>query len=163
MGNGKLHKLRMMRSALSLAVVLLAGGLMACQTLGQAANANAASGIPEMQSPDWAKLRQYVTDYDNNRGGMENGATLVIQQNFLKIYDNHAHDRIGDEALFFFGRISYDLRDYHTARVTFTKHREQFRASEFTPTITALEAEMDRNEVEYRQWLENSRGSASNR
>ncbi len=119
--------------------------------------------VPETASPDWAKLRTLVERYNGSRGGLDERMSLAIQSDFTRLYDGHANDRIGDEALYYSGRISYDLRDYHTARTTFIKHKEQFRRSEFASTIVALEAEMDRNEVAYRRWLEESRGSSNSR
>lgn len=135
-------------------------GMTACQGPLQT---TAIDGVPETASPDWAKLRSLVERYNGDRGGLDDRSTLSIQSDLVRLYEGHASDRIGDESLYYCGRISYDLRDYHTARTTFIKHKEQFRRSEFAATIVALEAEMDRNEVAYRRWLEESRGSSNPR
>lgn len=139
--------------------LVLALAAIGCQSPLPMTAAN--SAVPETASADWPVLRSLVTRYEGNRGGVHDQVFLTLQSDFSKIYENHANDRIGDEALYYYGRIAYDLRDYHTARVTFRKHREQFRQSEFTSTITLLEAEMDRSDAEYRRWLEESRAASS--
>lgn len=149
----------------ALGIIVLGMSVLAIATTGCQANlpvvGAASSDIPEAASPDWQRLRELVARYTGNRGGNDERMILTIQNDFLHLYENHGSDRIGDEALYYHGRISYDLRDYFQARSTFSRHKEQFRRSEFASTILALEAEMDRGDAEYRRWLEESRGAST--
>jgi TolA-binding protein len=119
------------------------------------------NSIPEAQGPDWIVLRDAVKEYESSRADIEQRSLVVVQGKFRALTDKHSHDRIGDEALYYIGRIYYDMRDYHDARITFIRHREFFPDSDFAGTITLLEKEMDRDSERYRQWLEESRAASS--
>jgi len=120
-----------------------------------------ATTIPEVKHRDWATLRTKIKEYETVRADPYQRSLLVIQSQLQALVDGHSNDRIGDEALYYVGRIYYDIRDYHDARVTFNRHRDFFPTSEFAPTIAALENEMARTDEEYQKWLEVSRSTIS--
>lgn len=122
---------------------------------------NEVNTIPEVKHRDWAKLRANIKEYETVRTDPYHRSLLVVQSRLQALVDGHSNDRIGDEALYYVGRIYYDIRDYHDARVTFNRHRDFFPTSEFAPTIAALENEMARTDEEYQKWLEVSRSTIS--
>lgn len=119
------------------------------------------NSTPESQDPDWGTLRAAVKQYEASRADMEQRTLLIAQNKFRDLTDRHSNDRIGDEALYYIGRIYYDMRDYHDARLTFIRHKEYFRNSEFASTIAQIEKEMDADTERYHQWLEESRAASS--
>jgi TolA-binding protein len=136
-------------------LVLIALAMGACTThLKDDPNA-----IPEMKLADWKVLRETVQEYEASRVDPDQKNLLFVQQTFRTLLTNHSNNRIGEEALYFVGRIFYDMRAYHDARVTFTRHREFYQNSEFAPAIAKLTEEMDRDQARYRAWLEESRAS----
>lgn len=114
-------------------------------------------GFPEANDPDWKVLRENVIAYGKARGAVNNHNLLLVQSNFRVLTENHTGDRIGDEALYYVGRIYYDIRDYHDARRIFRAHRELYPSSPFGPTIDELEAEMKADTERYHEWLNKSR------
>jgi TolA-binding protein len=146
------------RVAAAGAAVLAALTFGACRPMTMTQDSNS---IPEANDPDWMTLRDAVKEYESSRADIEQRSLTVVQGKFRALTDKHSHDRIGDEALFYIGRIYYDIRDYHDARLTFLRHRESFPDSEFAGTIALLEKEMDRDSERYRAWLEESRAASS--
>lgn len=136
-------------------LVAVALSLGAC-TAHQKDDPNA---IPEMKLADWKLLRETVQEYEATRVDPDQKNLLFVQQRFRALMADHSNNRIGEEALYFVGRIYYDMRAYHDARVTFTRHREFYQNSEFAPAIAKLTEEMDRDQARYRAWLEESRTS----
>lgn len=153
------HRIRSAACAIAPAALLAAALLVgACDRTMTQRDPNA---IPEMASPDWKTLRGLVKQYESTRAEIEQRSVTVIQSKFSDLVSTHGSDRIGDEALYYVGRIYYDMRDYHDARVTFAHHKEIFTKSEFTPTILQLEAEMNKNKADYEAWLNQSRTTSS--
>ncbi|MEK8023707.1 MAG: hypothetical protein AAB229_07860, partial [Candidatus Hydrogenedentota bacterium] len=99
--------------------------------------------------------------YEASRSEIEGRSAIVVQSKFRDLLGNHGSDRIGDEALYYVGRMYYDVRAYHDARVTFMRHREKFPDSEFAPTIQSLEQEMQRSDAEYKRWLDENRTTST--
>jgi len=117
------------------------------------------NAIPEMKLADWKILRETVREYEATRVDPDHKNLLNVQQKFRALLTDHSNNRIGEEALYFVGRIFYDIRAYHDARVIFARHREFYQNSEFAPAIAKLMEEMDRDQARYRGWLEESRAN----
>lgn len=145
---GRIHR--------GLAVVVAAGlgaVLCGCQMPGQTSS----NLIPETQSPDWVTLRATVKEYEAACNEQDARNLSIAQNTFNHLVELHSSDRIGDEALYYVGRIYYDQRAYQDARRVFLRHKEDYPNSEFAPTIAKLEAEMDRDLTAYREWVEEQR------
>ncbi len=128
--------------------------LAACQPLMRTAENPA---VPESGLPDWSVLRATVAEYESCRADADQRSLMIVQNKFRDLNEKNSRNRIGDEALFYVGRVYYDIRDYHDARVTFLRHRDFFPSSEFGPTIAKLEEEMNRDTARYREWLDRTR------
>lgn len=146
---------KILAHTMMLALAFAALTATSCTT--QTPSADEALLIPEVKHPDWAKLRLQVREYEATRADADGRSLLVAQSQLQSLVDGHSNDRIGDEALYYVGRIYYDIRDYHDARMTFVRHNDMFPRSQFIPTIQALENEMAKSDAEYRSWLEASR------
>ncbi|HBW46396.1 TPA: hypothetical protein DEF17_00490 [bacterium] len=143
--------------SISLALLISLGitiSLSSCQTPGQP---NDIATIPEAKLADWSKLRSLVKDYDACRADADQRNVLIIQNGFRELTERNSNNKIGDEALYYVGRIYYDIRDYHDARVTLIKHKEIYTDSEFSAAIVRLEAEMDKDAAAYQEWLDHTR------
>lgn len=132
-------------------------GLSGCQEMMFSKNnPNLAA---ETQTKDWNYLRESVKQYEAARTDLDQRSMLVVQNRFRSLMDRHSANKIGEEALFYVGRIYYDMRDYHDARTVFLKHKEAYPRSSFRETIERLEAEMDKDHERYKEWLKQNRGT----
>lgn len=147
---------RWMTAAVSAAVVLTLG---ACA----AQRRSEPSALPEMKHADWNVLRETVREYEATRVDPERKNLLFVQQKFRALLTDHADNRIGEEALYYVGRIFYDMRAYHDARLAFNRHSEFYRDSDFAPAIARMMEEMDRDQERYRAWLDESRAVSPTR
>lgn len=123
-------------------------------------NAKDDSQIPETRHPDWETLQSTIVSYDQGRADETRRMTMAALNTFRYLSQNHSGDRIGEESLYYVGRIYYDIRDYHDARLAFYQFREAYPESEFLPTVANLEAEMDADTKKYNDWIDESRVGA---
>ena len=107
----------------------------------------------EINDPDYPTLLVAKKEYKKGKAdesGRETSSALI---KFRGLTQAHSDDLIGEESLFYVGRIYYDMRDYHDARITFMRFRENYPESEFLPTIDLLDEEMKKDLGAYKTWV----------
>lgn len=83
---------------------------------------------------------------------------LFLVQGRLRLLAERAGGTpVGDSAVFYIGKIYYDVQDDYDARLTFLRHRRHYPDSPWRDEVDALVAEMDRRTNAYREWLEETR------
>lgn len=107
-----------------------------------------------------AELASAIEQYEACRLASDQRKLFFVQQRFRLFSENNAN-AAADTALFYVGRIYYDVGDDHNARITFLRHKRDFPRSSFRDEISGFEADMDARLDRYRAWLEESRGSGS--